>query len=382
MQGIDEFLTELRHQGVQLWAEGDRLRYKAPKETLTPVLLQGLRERKAEILEFLQAANVPAPEVSLVPIQKHGSKPPLFCIYGIFVYYDLACHLGADQPVYGVYIQDEVDSHWNSNSGKLPIKSLSVVELATRYLKEIRKQQPVGPYLLAGLSFGGLVAFEIAQQLTTQGEQVALLTLFDTSAPGEYQELSIQQRLSLHLQGYRQHGHSYILEKINKRIYNERQKIASLLHQAPPKLGEDSNSNGFFDPKTSIFSRASKTYQAQAYPGKIMLFQALDDACFRAPATTSSKWQELAAGGLELHAVPGNHLGILKEPNVAILAQKLTLAIDRALENLPVSSHPYIESQAGTQPPISSRYSPASENRQSSNLQTVRQQILARGLAG
>jgi thioesterase domain-containing protein len=336
MQGIDEFLTELRHQGVQLWAEGDRLRYKAPKETLTPVLLQGLRERKAEILEFLQAANVPAPEVSLVPIQKHGSKPPLFCIYGIFVYYDLACHLGADQPVYGVYIQDEVDSHWNSNSGKLPIKSLSVVELATRYLKEIRKQQPVGPYLLAGLSFGGLVAFEIAHQLTAQGEDVALLTLFDTSPPGSYQESSIQQRLSLHLKGYRQHGHSYILEKINKRIYNERQKIASLLHQTPPNSQKDADSNDFFNAKTSIFNQASKIYQAQAYPGKIIFFQAMDEACFRTPTAMSSRWQKLAAGGLEVHEVPGNHLGILEEPNVGLLAQQLTLAIDRALKDLPV----------------------------------------------
>jgi aspartate racemase len=57
MKTIDEFLSELRRLDVKLWNEGDRLRYKAPKETLTPALLQELKERKAEILAFLHKAN-------------------------------------------------------------------------------------------------------------------------------------------------------------------------------------------------------------------------------------------------------------------------------------------------------------------------------------
>jgi thioesterase domain-containing protein len=333
MQGIDEFLTELRHRGVQLWAEGDRLRYRALKETLTPDLLQGLRERKTEILEFLQEANVPAPEVSLVPIQKHGSKPPLFCIYGIFVYYDLARHLGEDQPVYGVYIQDEVDLLQERLPEKQSIKPISVVNLATRYLQEIRKQQPVGPYLLAGLSFGGLVAFEIAQQLRRQGEDVALLALFDTYEPGEYGELSIRQKLSLHLKSYRQHGQSYILEKVKRRVYVERKKISNLLNHVHPSLslGHAGESQGSANLKTLLFSQASATYQPEAYPGKIILFHALYDSNFRPSAEGAAGWQQLAMGGLEVHEIPGDHFSILKEPHVGQLAQTLTMAIDGAL---------------------------------------------------
>jgi thioesterase domain-containing protein len=329
MKGIDTFLTELRHLDVQLWAEGDRLRYKAPKETLTPALLQELRERKVEILEFLQAVNVPVSEVSLVPIQQHGSKPPLFCIYGIFIYYDLACHLGEDQPVYGVYIQDEVDLLQEHSSAKQSIKPISVIDLAARYLQEIRKQQPVGPYLLAGLSFGGLVAFEIAQQLRRQGEDVALLALFDTYEPGEYGELSIRQKLSLHLKSYRQHGQGYILEKVKRRMYVERKKISNLLNHVHPNLGHSEDGQSSANLKTLLFSQASATYQPEAYPGKIILFHALYDSNFR--PSTEAGWQQLAMDGLEVHEIPGDHFSILKEPHVGQLAQTLTAAIDGAL---------------------------------------------------
>ncbi|WP_375498297.1 amino acid adenylation domain-containing protein [uncultured Nostoc sp.] len=57
MKTIHEFLSELRHLDVKLWVEGSSLRYRAAKESLTPDLLAQMRERKAEILEFLLQAN-------------------------------------------------------------------------------------------------------------------------------------------------------------------------------------------------------------------------------------------------------------------------------------------------------------------------------------
>jgi thioesterase domain-containing protein len=331
MKKVDDLLSELRHLDVQLWAEEDRLRFKAPKGTLTPDLLQELRERKTEILEFLQEADVVTSEVSLVPIQQKGSKPPLFCVYGIFVYYDLARHLGDEQPVYGIYIQDEVDLIQSSPSSKQPPKLLSVVDLAARYLKEIRKQQPVGPYFLAGLSFGGLVAFEIAQQLRAQGEQVALLALFDTSEPGESPELTLKQRLSLHLQNCTRQGQPYIVEKIQRRIHWFKRHTMTMLEKANLALEQEVNLRDFFEDKVRFFTQASQTYQPESYPGKITLFQAQSENQFRASFGSASGWQQLAAGGLEVYEIPGDHLGILKEPHVEILAEKLRMSIDDAL---------------------------------------------------
>jgi aspartate racemase len=80
MKTIDEFLSELRHLDVKLWNEGDRLRYKAPKETLTPALLQELKERKAEILAFLHKANAATSSnlSPILPVPRDGNLPLSF----------------------------------------------------------------------------------------------------------------------------------------------------------------------------------------------------------------------------------------------------------------------------------------------------------------
>lgn len=80
MKTIDEFLSSLRHLDVKVWADGDRLRYRAAKETLSPALLQELRDRKAEVLAFLQKAsavvssNLPA----ILPVDRNGQLPLSF----------------------------------------------------------------------------------------------------------------------------------------------------------------------------------------------------------------------------------------------------------------------------------------------------------------
>jgi thioesterase domain-containing protein len=55
--------------------------------------------------------------------------------------------------------------------------------LAAHYIEEVRRAQPNGPYFLIGYSWGGLVAYEMAQQLTASGEVVELVALVDTLLP-------------------------------------------------------------------------------------------------------------------------------------------------------------------------------------------------------
>ena len=57
MKPIKEFLTDLRHLDVKLWIDGDKLRYRAAKDSLEPSLRAQLRERKPEILTFLRQAD-------------------------------------------------------------------------------------------------------------------------------------------------------------------------------------------------------------------------------------------------------------------------------------------------------------------------------------
>lgn len=115
---------------------------------------------------------------SLVPLQPHGDKPPLFFLHAvgpsILNYQNLLPYFDADQPVYALQAKglDE----------KQPL--LERMDLmAAQYIEEVKKVQPEGPYYLVGHSFGGIMAYEMAQQLYAQGDTVGLLGLFDSGTP-------------------------------------------------------------------------------------------------------------------------------------------------------------------------------------------------------
>ena len=123
-------------------------------------------------------------EYALVPIQPNGSRIPFFCVHGVgggvLNYQAIAKALGPDQPFYAFR---SLLLTWED------IRETTIEELASTYIKEMRSFFPQGPYLIGGGSFGGIVAFEMAQQLYAQGAEPALLVLFDTSAPGSVQRV-------------------------------------------------------------------------------------------------------------------------------------------------------------------------------------------------
>ncbi len=112
---------------------------------------------------------------SLVPIQPLGLKPPLFLVHGaegnVLLYRQVARHLEADQPVYGLQSQ--------GLNGDTPT-NLTVQEMAAAYVQEVLTVQPHGPYFFGGYCLGGIIAFEMAQQVTALGKKVELVLLLDT----------------------------------------------------------------------------------------------------------------------------------------------------------------------------------------------------------
>jgi len=119
---------------------------------------------------------------SLVAIQPHGTLTPLFCAHGaagtVLFFQALANHLAPDRPVcafqaQGLHGQD--------------CPHTTIEEMAAHYIAEMRTVQPRGPYLLAGWCFGGLVVFEMAQQLRRAGEKVEMLAMFNAPSAPEYE---------------------------------------------------------------------------------------------------------------------------------------------------------------------------------------------------
>ncbi|MBD2019655.1 amino acid adenylation domain-containing protein, partial [Leptolyngbya sp. FACHB-36] len=134
----------------------------------------------ATLLDQTAACSTPAASSwsPLVPLKAKGATRPFFCIHPIFgtvfPYWELAQQLSEDQPFYAL-------QPIGLDAKQQPLTRIE--DMAAQYIQAVQTIQPRGPYLLGGWSFGGLVAFEMAQQLQQAGESVALLAIIDTLAP-------------------------------------------------------------------------------------------------------------------------------------------------------------------------------------------------------
>jgi phthiocerol/phenolphthiocerol synthesis type-I polyketide synthase E len=115
---------------------------------------------------------------SVIPLQPKGEGVPLFCLLGVSIYREFAQNLGVEQPVFAVCIEEEQAIIEAVQSGNVP--SVSIERLAESYYREILRHRPQGPYRLAGLSAGGILALELACQMRARGEQVEVVLMFDT----------------------------------------------------------------------------------------------------------------------------------------------------------------------------------------------------------
>lgn len=255
---------------------------------------------------------------SLVPLQPEGSHAPFFCVHGVggnvLGFRDLVRHLGNDQPFYALQPQ--------GLDGKRECLT-SVPAMAARYIQEIRKVQPEGPYRIGGYSFGGLVAYEMAQMLEQQGERVALLALLD-SYPGKMVTRSAQIKglMSLPLQervGFLFKKGAFVVMTMRKRIE------LRLLPRALRNVRR-------------ACSKAANEYDVQPYGGRISLFRVREKSA-DSLNDPYAVWWRMAAQGVELHEISGDHLSLLKEPQVRFLAEELADALAQSVtENFPVNA--------------------------------------------
>jgi amino acid adenylation domain-containing protein len=258
-----------------------------------------------------------APWSPLVPIQTNGSQPPLFFVHSvggnILEYYQIAHYLGQEQPVYAL-------QSLGLDGQQEPLTC--VEEMASRYIQEIQTIQPQGPYFLAGYSFGGLIVYEIAQQLSAQGQKVDLLALLDTNHPNLVGiRPPVSKAIQLHFYHLRQlelpKKIGYIRDRFDYYTDNssDREKLVKSFAKA-----------NALTPKylklLDINLAANQKYITQRYPGKITLFRSqVQD--LKIALSPDLGWHGLAIGGLEIQHVPGDHFGLLKEPYVRVTAQKL-----------------------------------------------------------
>ena len=246
---------------------------------------------------------------SMVPIQTQGSRPPLFAIHTITLL-DLPRHLGQDQPLY--FLRYGMAGESSDHSVKLP----TLKDVARHYISEMQQVQPEGPYYLIGFSFGGLIAYEMAQQLLARGHQVGLLGLLDTYLTNERQALP--------------------LTRIIRKLLT--QNPIDLMKKASRKINRLITADQYGDDFwPHVYTSApdiacGSGYQAEIYPGHATLFQTTDrETLFFTREPSEQKWKQLLGDRLDVEQVSGQHFYMCQEPHVRTLAAKIITCMDQAM---------------------------------------------------
>jgi thioesterase domain-containing protein len=258
---------------------------------------------------------------SLVAVKPEGSRPPLFVIpggYGDVLYLrSLARHVDAGQPVYGLQAA--------GTQGRRQY-SMRMEEIAAQYLAEVAEVQPHGPYLLAGHSFGGYVAVEMARLLGQRGERVALLAMLDTYPPGKREQASLRNRILIQLENLRpltgKQKFAYVRARLDELLLRlSRSLFLTGLLSRPGSTAE----------RAVAYSRAARyNYAPAPYPGPLTLFKAGERPWY-VDWDPMKRWSDYVSGEIVSVPVPGAHESILFEPYVKDLAEALDRRIRQVL---------------------------------------------------
>ncbi|HEY1303132.1 MAG TPA: MupA/Atu3671 family FMN-dependent luciferase-like monooxygenase [Vicinamibacterales bacterium] len=306
-------------------------------------LFQGATiEQLARILEQNDLTPSWSP---LVPIQPHGTRPPLFFMHAeggnVLEYYALARRLGTDQPFYALQ-SDLLNGHRYQG-----VTTPRLEELAARYVREIRRVQPAGPYFIGGWCLGGYLAYEAAQQLEAQGQRVALLAMVHTVTPDYPRmrpDVTFVRRL-LYRTIKRLDLEWSNLEALagKARIRQVAGRVTRLLTLAQLKaerlidpwltrlnLGDRHSLEYKLEAIGTLHKGIVLNYTVKPYAGEgVTLFRASKQLLGIVPDQTMG-WGALLNGHLEVHEVHAHRENILIEPAVGSLAQQLNACVDRA----------------------------------------------------
>ena len=267
---------------------------------------------------------------TLVRVQTKGSRLPLFCVHGgagtTLYLHNLARHLGSDQPIYGLE-SEGLDGR--------RIRRRTVEQMAAHYIAELRTVQSRGPYLLGGYCFGGIVAFEMARQLTSQGETVALVALmnaplrFNRHRPAPVPVVSAELIPRKKLRGIPRlrAAAKWRGERIRRTLLLGWESLAFELCAALGLAVPQSMRTRYV---LRMTEQAERTYRPQAYSGHLSLFRGRGVY----DSDPELGWSDLAREGLRIYDVGDNpqegRREMITEPVVGKLAQQLKTSMMEA----------------------------------------------------
>jgi thioesterase domain-containing protein len=251
--------------------------------------------------------------------------------YGdVMEYRELVSHLHPDQTVYGCEAPV-------GGPGEAVLHTIE--KLASYHVRQIRQKQPTGPYLLCGLCWAGLVAFEIASQLRAAGAEVSLLALIDSPYPGADRARPLRHRTQsrirkvwkLTVQNLRRLRALELKAMpgfLRQRLVNIVMRVAGVTAFRWSVRFQRALLPAFREMPKALL-HAGWGYRPRPYPGRITLFRAVGNGSIRGPDPFAG-WSQVAAGGVEVYEVAGGHNTMMREPHVKSLAIELQVCLERA----------------------------------------------------
>jgi thioesterase domain-containing protein len=279
---FSEFLEDLKQKEINISFSKGKILYSGPEQFINSEFIENLKKYKGKLIKHLW----PEECNNMMPINTEGNKTPFVLLHGEKMNYPLSEYFGKGQPFYGFF-------HYGSEGEKIFHKNIA--SFAKDYISQLQRIIPDGPYYLAGFSFGGLVAYEMAVQLQTEGFQVPVLILIDCKNPAFKEPMESNN----------------IFDNILLRSYNFSKDIyywlyhkgRILYYEVFLSLKSNMNNKHRNYYIMSTYLNIGKKYKPnKAYKGEILLFRSEEN---------ESVHKYLGWDGLSDHtqlvAIPGNH---------------------------------------------------------------------------
>lgn len=245
-----------------------------------------------------------------MPIQPNGQAVVFVGVHLLGdreeLYRPLSDALGPDFPVWGVTV-----------GAPKTLDDVNIARIAELYRRDIEASFPTGPIALGAVSLASYFAYELAQLLLASGREVRLLAIFDAEGPAGRPSRKGWDKIRAHLKEVFRHGPSH-LRRIH-RLRQDRRQIDVVLHEAHA-AGEVTGAS-----IVQANIRAVDAYQPQPIACPLVVYRAAS-SYWDSQATLDDAlgWRRVAAGGVDLVDVPGDHLGMLANGNVTVMARDLS----------------------------------------------------------
>jgi amino acid adenylation domain-containing protein len=279
---------------------------------------------------------------ALVEIQKGNSKYPFFCLPGgggnVLYLHDLARYLGQNQTFYGLQAP-------GLNGESEPLTQ--VEDMAAYYIQAIQTVQPSGPYFLGGHSFGGIVAYEMAQQLVKSGHEVALVAILDAPAPvashkpvyvdvDDATRVTETARLIERWVGKNLDISYEILQPLELDEQLEYLKERLIAVDLLPAGTDTKQVRGLVQVFEANMQASINYLSHQVYPNQITLLRASEVSTEDAALLTELRqdpawgWGQFSTQNVDIHLVPGDHITMMAQPHIQAVAEQLRICIEQA----------------------------------------------------